>query len=131
MDAITSPHAQIQHLSASTALSSLPAAVSSHYTSLFQSNPHALNALPNLTVLSNSSNLPPRGLVVRFRAMVQDTGVGNEVYRAAKSDGKALGWGIEEVESISRQEDYGLLRERMSCFVVSVPGETEWMKKVR
>lgn len=55
--------------------------------------------LPTLTSLSNGAVLPPPGSLVRFRAMVQDTGLGSELYRAAGSEGQPYMYGAEEQAS--------------------------------
>jgi hypothetical protein len=105
-------------------------------TDYFQSHlstPAALATLPSLSSYSTTSTLPPPGTLVRFRAMVQDTGVGNEVYKAVGREGQLLMYGrdeddVEEHDEMTR--DYSGLRERQSFFVVSVPGETDWYKEV-
>lgn len=52
--------------------------------------------IPSLTAFSNPADLPPPGSLVRFRAMVQDTGFGSEVYKALGAKGEVLVYGIEE-----------------------------------
>ena len=79
------------------------------------------------------------GQVVRFRGMVQDTGLGAEVF-LAESGGRLamLGAGEGEAEGEEGEgggdedgvSDYRGLRERQTLFVVEVPGQTDWASKV-
>ncbi|GAA5900559.1 uncharacterized protein JCM6883_002882 [Sporobolomyces salmoneus] len=92
----------------------------------------ARSQLPAVTALSNQSKLPRPGSLVRFRAMVQDTGYGTELYRALGAKNQLLMYGIEETEentSTAAHEDYSKLRERQVFYIVSPPGETEWVKQ--
>lgn len=52
--------------------------------------------IPALTSLSTPSTLPPPGSLVRFRAMVQDTGMGSELYQAVGEANKIFMYGAEE-----------------------------------
>lgn len=53
--------------------------------------------IPSLTALSTSDTLPPTGSLVRFRGMVQDTGLGGELYPATNADGdKLFMYGMED-----------------------------------
>lgn len=53
--------------------------------------------IPTVTSLSTSATLPPSGSLVRFRAMVQDTGLGVELFEAVNADArKVLMYGAEE-----------------------------------
>ncbi|GAA6059426.1 hypothetical protein JCM10212_003658 [Sporobolomyces blumeae] len=91
----------------------------------------ARTQLPAITSLSKPSSLPPQGSLVRFRGMVQDTGYGGELYRALGSKNEVLMYGAEETDAgaSTGQEDYSKLRERQVFYVVSVPGETRWVKQ--
>ncbi|GAA5977961.1 hypothetical protein JCM10908_004177 [Rhodotorula pacifica] len=116
----------------------------------------ALAQVPSLTSLSTPDALPPNGSLVRFRGMVQDTGLGGELFPATDADGsKLFMYGMEdETADISvrlprlsiqpptrrpgltgvavwayKAEDYSKLRERQLFYVVSVPGETAWAKE--
>jgi hypothetical protein len=114
-----------------------------------------LSQLPALTAFSSAASLPPAGALVKFRALVQDTGLGSELYRAAgKEEGQLYMYGAEEqasgnavsaffpfsrlpesadargVVQDTQPEDYSKLRERQIFYVVSVPGETDWVKEV-
>lgn len=86
--------------------------------------------------------------------MVQDPGLGGELYPAMNADGtKLLMYGMEDgasdvsvsvrqtrlarsacsTSSLSagrQAEDYSKLRERQLYYVVNVPGETAWAKEV-
>ena len=55
----------------------------------------------SITSSSDVSNLPRAGSLVRFRAMVQDTGYGTELYRAVgdTSRDQVLMYGLEETET--------------------------------
>lgn len=48
--------------------------------------------------MSNNSNLPKAGSLVKFRAMVQDTGYGSELYKAIGDKDELLMYGIEETD---------------------------------
>ncbi|SCV69116.1 BQ2448_2136 [Microbotryum intermedium] len=99
-----------------------------------------LDQIPLITSTTNSSTLPALGSLVRFRAMVQDTGYGSELYRATRStlDGKetVVIFGRDEAQTntdesvgvVYEDDDYTNLQERQSFYIVSVPGENEWIK---
>ncbi|GAA5929302.1 hypothetical protein JCM3775_002304 [Rhodotorula graminis] len=91
----------------------------------------ALEQIPTITSLSTPTSLPPTGSLVRFRAMVQDTGLGAELFEAVSADGKkVLMYGAEEEgPGAAAPDDYSRLRERQLLYVVSVPGETDWLKQ--
>ncbi|GAA5835425.1 hypothetical protein JCM9279_004537 [Rhodotorula babjevae] len=91
----------------------------------------ALEQIPTISSLSTPTSLPPTGSLVRFRAMVQDTGLGAELFEALSADGKKIYmYGAEEeAPSAAAPDDYSRLRERQLLYVVSVPGETEWLKQ--
>lgn len=69
--------------------------------------------------------------------MVQDT-MSPEIYLATVQDkgGRLLGgWGVADTMTIERPEDevvddYSNLKERFVLWVVSVPGESEWLRDV-
>ncbi|GAA5863858.1 hypothetical protein JCM1840_005793 [Sporobolomyces johnsonii] len=130
--AMRSPHQLIQNLfSEAASLDGFEQRVSTTFSSLFQNGP-TRRQLPAITSLSTSTHLPPPGTLVRFRAMVQDTGFGSELYRAQGSKGEVLMYGVEEPETSSaatQAEDYTKLRERQIFYVVSPPGETDWVKE--
>lgn len=50
----------------------------------------------SITPGSTACSLPRAGSLVRLRAMVQDTGLGGEVYRAATTAGELLMFGADE-----------------------------------
>lgn len=91
-----------------------------------------LNNPEVLSQIAPWSNSSKAGTVVRFRAMVQDTGMGSEVYRALSVDGKALlMYGRETAEQPEHEIDsYANLKERDTVFLVGVPAQTEWASKV-
>ncbi|GAA5978846.1 hypothetical protein JCM11641_003584 [Rhodosporidiobolus odoratus] len=127
--ALKSPAALIQRLySEHTSLDGLEEFVASTFADLFK-DAATLSQLPSVTSLSTPSTLPAPGTLVRFRAMVQDTGLGSELYRAVGDGGRLYMYGAEEQESDAQPEDYSKLRERQVFYVVSVPGETEWVKE--
>ncbi|GAA5836579.1 hypothetical protein JCM5353_003723 [Sporobolomyces roseus] len=93
----------------------------------------ARDQLPAITSLSKNSNLPKAGSLVKFRAMVQDTGYGSELYKAIGDKDELLMYGIEETDegnSPSSHEDYSKLKERQVFYIVSPPGETNWVKEI-
>ncbi|GAA6044679.1 hypothetical protein NBRC10513_004549 [Rhodotorula toruloides] len=92
------------------------------------SDDNAVQQIPALTFLTTPSTLPPSGSLVRFRAMVQDTGMGSELYQAIGEGNEVFMYGAEEGIG-GNPEDYSKLKERQLFYVVSVPGETEWLKE--
>ncbi|BGP22901.1 hypothetical protein JCM10295v2_001792 [Rhodotorula toruloides] len=93
------------------------------------SDDKAVQQIPMLTSLSTPSTLPPPGSLVRFRAMVQDTGMGSELYQAVGEGDTVFMYGADEEGMGGDPEDYSKLKERQLFYVVSVPGETEWLKE--
>ncbi|GAA5991954.1 hypothetical protein JCM5350_001318 [Sporobolomyces pararoseus] len=92
----------------------------------------AREQVPAITSLSDQRRLPRPGSLVRFRAMVQDTGYGTELYRALGAKDQLLMYGIEETEEelhSAAREDYSKLKERQVFYIVSPPGETNWVKE--
>ncbi|GAA5927019.1 hypothetical protein JCM10213_005555 [Rhodosporidiobolus nylandii] len=129
--ALKSPAELIQRLYAEHGtLDGLEERVASTFASLFEDE-KARSQLRALTSLSNAAALPPAGALVRFRAMVQDTGLGSELYRAVGAKGELFMYGADETEQggADAQDDYKNLRERQVFYVVSVPGETQWVKE--
>ena len=73
------------------------------------------------------------GILVRWRCMIQDTGMGNELCLATlSSDGRRVCglYGADAHFSHANQDDAAMdtanLGERTVFFAVSVPGETAW-----
>ncbi|BGP30158.1 hypothetical protein JCM10296v2_001910 [Rhodotorula toruloides] len=93
------------------------------------SDDKAVQQIPALPSLSTPSTLPPSGSLVRFRAMVQDTGMGSELYQAVGEGNQIFMYGAEEEGIGGTSEDYSKLKERQLFYIVSVPGETEWLKE--
>lgn len=68
--------------------------------------------------------------------MVQDTSPSPEIYLAKSSDGKAGGWGLEDLPNPSDDHqpqnpgeiDYSNLRDRSVFFAVNVPNEADWYR---
>lgn len=126
----------------------LPSAVTRHFSDIFlsASDPRALDQVgigppPSLTNLmlivfvqlpSLDVSHPPesytRGTLVRFRAMIQDTSLQNEMYLARLNSDRCGGWGIQPTH-----DDYDLNSIDSDClgtasifWAVSVPGESPW-----
>ncbi|BGP38039.1 hypothetical protein JCM10450v2_001972 [Rhodotorula kratochvilovae] len=129
--ALNRPAELVQRLYAQdAALDSLEQRVADTFSSLVSAE-GALDQIPSLTSLSTSTTLPPQGSLVKFRAMVQDTGLGAELFQAISADRKrVLMYGAEEEAAGSAaSDDYSKLRERQLLYIVSVPGETDWLKE--
>ena len=64
--------------------------------------------------------------------MIQATD--HEVYPSALSDGRLAGWGIEQANETdphpNNWSDDLPFDDRTTAWAISVPGETEWVKKV-
>jgi hypothetical protein len=61
--------------------------------------------------------------------MVQDTSPSPEVYLSKLRDGKCGGWGLSDSSQSDGGDtefDYNDLRDCVTLWAVSVPGETEW-----
>ncbi|GAA5996352.1 uncharacterized protein JCM10292_007553 [Rhodotorula paludigena] len=104
--------------------------VASTFSSLF-SDDGALAQVPAITSLSTAASLPPAGSLVRFRAMVQDTGLGGELFQALGDNNEVFMYGAEHdgPGDAAQPDDYSKLRERQLFYVVSVPGESAWVKE--
>ncbi|KDE08024.1 hypothetical protein MVLG_01726 [Microbotryum lychnidis-dioicae p1A1 Lamole] len=121
------------------AFSAFDKLVQERFAKLFEEGKN-LDQLPLITSTTTPSTLPALGSLVRFRAMVQDTGYGSELYRATQSTSngqeRVVMFGRDEVQVntqesggvIHEEEDYTNLQERQSFYIVSVPGENEWVK---
>ncbi|KAJ3999286.1 hypothetical protein F5050DRAFT_1797912 [Lentinula boryana] len=79
--------------------------------------------LPSSTSSSNLLSSLPK--LVQFRGIVQDTSASPELYLSQLKDGKYGGWGAHD--AIDQPVDYSNLRECNRYWVVSVPGESEWV----
>ncbi|KAG9318342.1 putative alanine racemase-domain-containing protein [Chiua virens] len=131
IDEITDPRKVIQRIygGGDHDIHRLPSAVTKHFSELFlsASDPHALYQLPSLDVFHPPESYTD-GTLVRFRAMVQDTSLQNEVYLARLTDNRCGGWGIQPTH-----DEYSLNEinpDRLGIasvlWTVSVPGESPW-----
>ncbi|POY76677.1 hypothetical protein BMF94_0269 [Rhodotorula taiwanensis] len=103
--------------------------VSDRFSTLLQDGA-ALGEVVTLGAATKTYSLPPAGTLVKFRGMVQDTGLGGELYPGSNADGSKLYmYGMEEGASDISPDDYSKLRERQLFYVISVPGETAWAKE--
>lgn len=113
--------------------------VREHFTRALTSTGDALSGVRTLDAHSKAGHLPADGTLVRFRAMVQDTSLGNEIFQgvsasASSSKAQVLLYGIEpesseESTAITGESNEGLA-ERNCVYLVSVPGEQAWAPKV-
>ena len=106
-------------------LDDFPQKVAQHFSSLFSSS----NLYDEVPILNPTH--PPHAhndrSLVRFRAMVQDTSLSQEMYLAKLSHGGCGGWGIGDVGDASTSElDYANLRQCHVIWAVSIPGESPW-----
>ncbi|OZJ02304.1 hypothetical protein BZG36_05195 [Bifiguratus adelaidae] len=83
---------------------------------------------------SQGVQTPKAGSLVRFRCMVQDTGLGQEYFVSAfqERDGawKCTHYS-DEVPSEGDHLEAELLDEKQWLYCVSVPGETDWVQQTR
>ncbi|CAH7688209.1 putative alanine racemase-domain-containing protein [Phakopsora pachyrhizi] len=114
----------------------LERSVSGSFRSIFDSD-QRIDQVPSLTGLRKDSCLRfeiPDESLVRFRCMIQDTGIGSELYRSENRDGKNLMYrenhilnGCDEYEF----QEGGMresLNERDLFYGVEVPGESDWYR---
>jgi hypothetical protein len=83
--------------------------------------------LPSLDI-SHPPESYTSGSLVRFRAMIQDTSLQNEVYLAKLSNNRCGGWGIQPSQSdyVSNVFESDHLGNATVVWAVSVPGESPW-----
>ena len=106
-------------------LDAFPQNVARYFSHLF-SSANLCDELPILDVAHPPLAHKNRSLV-RFRAMVQDTSLSQEIYLAKRSDGSCGGWGLCDIGDASLVEsDYTNLRECHVVWAVSIPGESQW-----
>ena len=108
--------------------------VESHFRQTFPDT-DARNKIPTLSpelVRSPSSKL------VRWRCMIQDTGLGTEVFLASSRNGDQVRSGLFGAETANSdaaaepqldQVDNANLAERSVVYAVSVPGRSAWLKR--
>lgn len=124
LDALADPTAALVSLF-NGELDGFPQKVAQHFSNLFLSS----NLYDEVPILDPAH--PPHvhkdRSFVRFRAMVQDTSLSQEMYLAKLSHGSCGGWGIRDVSDGSADElDYANLRECNVIWAVSIPGESPW-----
>ncbi|KAF8436900.1 putative alanine racemase-domain-containing protein [Boletus edulis BED1] len=107
----------------------LPSAVTKHFSDLFlrADDPRALDQLPSLDV-SHPPESYTCGTLVRFRAMIQDTSLQNEMYLAKLSNDRCGGWGIQPAHGDRNFNvfDSDSLGTASIFWAVSVPAESPW-----
>ncbi|MBW0525775.1 hypothetical protein O181_065490 [Austropuccinia psidii MF-1] len=104
--------------------------VASSFRSVFDTD-ESIRQIPSLTHPLN----PPESLVdtslVRFRCMIQDTGLGTEIYNPQGSNGKCNMYREHAFSSDSSPVDtYNpqSLQERELFYGVEIPGEAHWVR---
>ncbi|KDQ19812.1 hypothetical protein BOTBODRAFT_27237 [Botryobasidium botryosum FD-172 SS1] len=134
-DALTSPTKSLvalySSLTANGQAIDFPTLAPKHFKNIFSSQKH-FSQIPPLDVRHPPSAYSPRSLV-RFRAMVQDTSLSQEIYLSSFGDGKPGGWGLEDEALVDDEDvgdiDHAKLRERTVIWAVSIPGEAEWVSE--
>ncbi|KAF8837022.1 hypothetical protein BDN67DRAFT_973512 [Paxillus ammoniavirescens] len=132
IDEISNPIKVIQHIYDTRDgdnLVGFPSAVAKHFSDIFfdPNDLHAVNQLPSLDI-SHPPESYTSGSLVRFRAMIQDTSLQNEVYLAKLSNNRCGGWGIQPSQSDYISNVFGSdhLGNATVVWAVSVPGESPW-----
>lgn len=124
LDALADPTAALVRLF-NGELHGFPQKVAQHFSALFSSS-SLYDEIPILNPAHPPHAIKDRSLV-RFRAMVQDTSLSQEMYLAKLIHGGCGGWGIGEVGNASTSElDYANLRQCHVIWAVSIPGESPW-----
>lgn len=124
LDALADPTAALVGLFDGE-LDGFPQKVAQHFSDLFSPS----NLYDEIPILNPAH--PPHAnkdrSLVRFRAMVQDTSLSQEMYLAKLMDGGCGGWGIGDADNASTSElDYAHLRQCHVIWAVSIPGESPW-----
>jgi len=119
LDALANPTAALVNLF-NGELDGFPQRVAQHFSNLFPSS----DEIPTLDPAHPPHVHNDRSLV-RFRAMVQDTSLSQEMYLAKLNHTSCGGWGIGDVGDASAV-DYANLRECHVIWAVSIPGESSW-----
>ncbi|PLW49647.1 hypothetical protein PCASD_02200 [Puccinia coronata f. sp. avenae] len=108
----------------------LEQSISRSFRALF-TNDDLIYEIPSLThPLTSPESLPPESLV-RFRCMIQDTGLGPELYSPQDSAGRCLLYRESRSCSAMNPVDpfqHGALSERELYYGVEIPGEASWVQ---
>ncbi|KAJ7184146.1 putative alanine racemase-domain-containing protein [Mycena filopes] len=105
-------------------IDAFPAKVAAHFADIFASK-DTFDEIPTIhTVDPTRQN---DRLLVRFRAMIQDTSPSPEMYLAKRSGQRCGGWGLVDETASDDGLDYTDLRETAVMWAVNVPGESDWV----
>ncbi|KNZ51159.1 hypothetical protein VP01_4064g2 [Puccinia sorghi] len=90
-----------------------------------------MKQIPSITHPLTSPDSLPTGSLVRFRCMIQDTGLGPELYSPQDAAGRCMMY--RESISCSNMNsvdpyNHGVLSERELYYGVEVPGEASWLQ---
>ncbi|KAA1068391.1 hypothetical protein PGT21_026497 [Puccinia graminis f. sp. tritici] len=94
-------------------------------------NDDSVYQIPSITHPLTSPESLPRESLVRFRCMIQDTGLGPELYSSQDSAGRCMMY--RESNSCSNVDpvdtyNHGMLSERELYYGVEIPGEASWVQ---
>lgn len=128
---IDSIHQQFTQTSLTPESAKLEELVSRAFESVFDRD-ETIYQVPSITHPFTSPSSLPKDSLVRFRCMIQDTGLGPEIYSPLDSDGKCAMYREPMASSNSDlDETYHpgtLLSERELHYGVQIPGEASWVQ---
>ncbi|KAH9818751.1 mini-chromosome maintenance replisome factor-domain-containing protein [Melampsora americana] len=103
--------------------------ISNSFKEIF-SNQESIYQIPSITNRSTHPSLLPKSTLVRFRCMIQDTGIGKEIYSNQNLFSIYQESDSEEFHqtSLNLNQSQSELKERELIYSVEIPGESDWLK---
>ncbi|KAG0147381.1 hypothetical protein CROQUDRAFT_656113 [Cronartium quercuum f. sp. fusiforme G11] len=128
-EALTNPLSVIDTILSSTHSTNPTEQVSKSFQTIFASD-QAIYQIPSITNPSTPPGLLPNSSLVRFRCMIQDTGLGTELYAPYASSGKPTAYreSLDLCGSSSDPVEPSQLSERELVYAVEIPGESQWVR---
>ncbi|EGG00239.1 uncharacterized protein MELLADRAFT_93727 [Melampsora larici-populina 98AG31] len=103
--------------------------ISNSFKEVF-SNQESIYKIPSITNPSTSPSSLPKSTLVRFRCMIQDTGLGKEIYSNQNLTSIYQESHHEEFDpTLNSNESQFQLQERELIYSVEIPGESDWLKQ--
>lgn len=103
--------------------------ISNSFREIFP-NQESIYKIPSITNPSTSPSSLPKSTLVRFRCMIQDTGLGKEIYSNQNLTSIYQESHHEEFDpTLNSTEIQFQLQERELIYSVEIPGESDWLKR--